>query len=44
MAAGKSLEELKRSIMLEKYSGWADYQRLREDDIEATYNNLKIYR
>jgi len=44
MAAGKSLEELKRTILLEKYSGWAYYARLREDNIEAAYNNLKIYR
>jgi glyoxylase-like metal-dependent hydrolase (beta-lactamase superfamily II) len=44
MAAGKSIEELKRVITLEKYSGWGYYQRLREDNIEATYNNLKTYR
>jgi glyoxylase-like metal-dependent hydrolase (beta-lactamase superfamily II) len=44
MAAGNSLEELKRAIQLEKYSGWAYYARLREDNIEAAYNNLKIYR
>ena len=44
MAAGKSLDELKRVILLEKYSGWAYFARLREDNIEAAYNNLKIYR
>ena len=43
MSQGKSLEELKRAIMLEKYKDWASYQRLREDDIEAAYNNLRIY-
>jgi glyoxylase-like metal-dependent hydrolase (beta-lactamase superfamily II) len=44
MAQGKSLDELKRTILLEKYKDWAYYARLREDDIEAAYNNLKIYR
>ena len=44
MAQGKSLVELKQSIRLEKYKDWGSYQRLREDDIEAAYNNLKIYR
>jgi glyoxylase-like metal-dependent hydrolase (beta-lactamase superfamily II) len=44
MAQGKSLEELKRSVLLEKYKDWANYQRLREDNIEAAYNNLRIYR
>ncbi|HLH32940.1 MAG TPA: MBL fold metallo-hydrolase [Terriglobia bacterium] len=44
MAAGKSLDDLKHTILLEKYSGWAYYQRLREDNIEAAYNNLKIYK
>ena len=44
MAQGKSLAELKQSIKLEKYKDWANYQRLREDNIEAAYNNLKNYR
>src|SRR5262245_14040321 len=44
MAEGKSLEELKRTILLEKYKDWAFYQRLREDNIEAAYNNLKTHR
>lgn len=44
MAQGKSLAELKQSIVLEKYKDWSQYQRLREDNIEAAYNNLKIYR
>ncbi len=43
MSQGKSLEELKRSVLLEKYKDWAYYQRLREDNIEAAYNNLKTY-
>jgi glyoxylase-like metal-dependent hydrolase (beta-lactamase superfamily II) len=44
MSQGKSLDELKKSILLEKYKDWAYYARLREDNIEAAYNNLKIYR
>jgi glyoxylase-like metal-dependent hydrolase (beta-lactamase superfamily II) len=44
MAQGKSLEELKRAIRLEKYRDWAFYDRLREDNIEAAYLNLVTYR
>ena len=34
---------MKRTTLLEKYKDWAFYQRLREDNIEAAYNNLKTY-
>ena len=44
MSQGKSLGELKRTILLEKYKDWAFYQRLREDNIESAYNNLRTYR
>lgn len=44
MAEGKSLAELKRTLLLEKYKSWAYYDRLREDNIEAAYLNLKSYR
>jgi len=44
LSQGKSLEELKRTVLLDKYKDWAFYQRLREDNIEAAYNNLKTYR
>jgi glyoxylase-like metal-dependent hydrolase (beta-lactamase superfamily II) len=44
MSAGKSLDEMKRAILLEKYKDWAFHQRLREDNIEAAYINLKTYR
>ena len=44
MSDGKNLEDLKRTIPLEKYKDWAFYERLREDNIEAAYNNLKTYR
>jgi len=41
MAAGKSLEELKKTITLEKYKDWAYFARLREANIAAAYQNLK---
>jgi glyoxylase-like metal-dependent hydrolase (beta-lactamase superfamily II) len=44
MARGESLEELKRSVDLSKYKEWRFYDRLRADDIEAAYLNLKTYR
>src|SRR5690606_17631389 len=44
MAAGKSLQELKDSIRLERYKDWANYERLRAYNVEAAFNNLMIYR
>jgi hypothetical protein len=44
MAAGRSLQELKRTVMLEEYADWANYARLRERNVEAAYNNLMLYR
>jgi glyoxylase-like metal-dependent hydrolase (beta-lactamase superfamily II) len=44
MAAGKSLAELQKTITLEKYKGWAYYERLRASNIAAAYANLKLYR
>jgi glyoxylase-like metal-dependent hydrolase (beta-lactamase superfamily II) len=44
MAAGQSLEQLKESVRLEKYSSWANYERLRADNVEAAYRNLLTYR
>jgi glyoxylase-like metal-dependent hydrolase (beta-lactamase superfamily II) len=44
MAAGRSLDELKRTVMLEDYADWANYARLRERNIEGAYNNLLLYR
>jgi glyoxylase-like metal-dependent hydrolase (beta-lactamase superfamily II) len=43
MAQGKSLAQLKDTLMVEKYRGWAYYDMLRKDDIEAAYLNLKNY-
>lgn len=43
MEQGRSLDELKRTIKLDKYKDWK-YYRLLPDDIEAAYLNLKYYR
>jgi glyoxylase-like metal-dependent hydrolase (beta-lactamase superfamily II) len=44
MAQGMSLEEMKRTITLDRYKDWAQFERLRAMDIEAAYENLKTYR
>jgi glyoxylase-like metal-dependent hydrolase (beta-lactamase superfamily II) len=44
MAAGKSLEELKRTLTLEPYRGWAGYEQRRAMNIEAAYRNLSLYK
>jgi glyoxylase-like metal-dependent hydrolase (beta-lactamase superfamily II) len=44
MKAGKSLDELRRTLMLEKYKDWAFYERLRVMNIDAAYNNLSTYK
>jgi hypothetical protein len=41
MAAGKTLEELKKTIALAKYKDWAYFDRLREANIAGAYTNLK---
>jgi hypothetical protein len=41
MRAGKSLQELQQSLMLPKYKGWMNYERLRVPNITAAYHNLK---
>jgi glyoxylase-like metal-dependent hydrolase (beta-lactamase superfamily II) len=43
MVQGKSLAELKQTLLLEKYKDWAYYDMLREVDIEAAYLNLESY-
>ncbi|MES2626840.1 MAG: MBL fold metallo-hydrolase [Pseudomonadota bacterium] len=37
---GMNLEQMKATLTLEPYKGWAQYERLREQNIEAAYNNL----
>ena len=44
MAAGRSLEELQKTIALDRYKSWAYYDRLRAATIAAAYQNLKAYR
>jgi hypothetical protein len=44
MAAGQTLEQLKESVRLERYRGWANYDRLRAYNVEAAYRNLLTYR
>ncbi len=44
MAAGHSKEELMHTIRLDKYKDWVNYEHLLPDNIEAAYNNLKLYR
>ncbi len=44
LAAGRSLEDLKQHLTLERYKGWANYERLRSYNVEAAYLNLKSHR
>jgi glyoxylase-like metal-dependent hydrolase (beta-lactamase superfamily II) len=44
MAAGRSLQDLKQNLALERYKDWANYERLRSYNVEAAYLNLKLYR
>jgi glyoxylase-like metal-dependent hydrolase (beta-lactamase superfamily II) len=41
MSAGKSLDELRKTITLAKYKEWAYFDRLRDANIAAAYTNLK---
>ena len=44
MQQGRSLEEMEKTILLEKYKDWAQYDRLRVYNIRSAYQNLKTYR
>ena len=44
MSKGMSLEQMKKTLMLEPYKDWRHYAQLREYNIEAAYYNLKIYK
>jgi glyoxylase-like metal-dependent hydrolase (beta-lactamase superfamily II) len=44
MADGQTLAEMQESIELEQYADWVNYDRLLEDNIEAAYLNLKLFR
>lgn len=38
--AGKSLDEIKQSLTLEKYSGWSQFDAWREENIQGIYGYL----
>ena len=42
--SGRPLEELVETISLERYRGWANYERLRRMNVEAAYSNLTRFR
>ncbi len=44
MRRGLSLEQMRKTILLEPYRDWAYYDQLRIPNIEAAYYNLKIYK
>ena len=44
MSRGLSLEQMKKTLMLEPYKGWRHYDTLREWNIQAAYENLKTYK
>ena len=41
--AGKSLDELQKTIKLDKYKGWADYDKQLPAMIQSAYNSLTKY-
>ena len=44
MSLGMSLEQMKKTILLEPYKDWRHYEQLRVPNIEAAYFNLKTYK
>src|SRR5262245_6053374 len=44
MQQGLSLDEMRKSVTLQRYKDWANYERLRVWNVEAAYYNLKIYK
>jgi glyoxylase-like metal-dependent hydrolase (beta-lactamase superfamily II) len=44
MSKGMSLEQMKKTLMLEPYKSWRHYEQLRTWNIEAAYYNLKIFK
>ena len=44
MSKGMSLDEMRKTITLDKYKDWVNYERLRVWNVEAAYYNLKIYK
>ena len=44
MSKGMSLEQMKKTLLLEPYREWRHYEQLRVPNIEAAYFNLKTYK
>ena len=44
MSEGKSLAELQKTLLFEKYKDWNGYAQRRAPSIESAYNNLRLYR
>ena len=44
IADGLTLEQMKQRITLDQYKDWAYYDRLREKNIEAAYQNLTMFK
>ena len=44
MAQGKSLEDLQKSLLLEKYKDWNGYAARRAATIDSAYRNLQMYK
>ena len=38
--SGRPLAELKETVTLDRYKGWANYERLRRMNVEAAYLDL----
>jgi glyoxylase-like metal-dependent hydrolase (beta-lactamase superfamily II) len=43
MRRGESLEQMKKTITLERYKDWRHFETLRPYNIEAAYRNLSLY-
>jgi glyoxylase-like metal-dependent hydrolase (beta-lactamase superfamily II) len=44
IAEGKTLDELKKTVTLDKYSAWPNFATARLDHVEAAFINLREYR
>ena len=42
--SGRSLDDLKREIRLEKYRSWAGYEQMRELNIEGMHRYVQLFR
>jgi hypothetical protein len=44
MRQGKSLAELQKTLLFEKYKDWSGYVARRAPTIESAYRNLQLYK